>query len=227
MTLVVLTGASRGLGREMALGFAAAGCTVCGCGRSADALESLRAELGEPHSLQVVDVASDEQVAAWAGDIERQFGVPDYLVNNAALINSNAALWQITAAEFDALTAVNISGTANTIRHFAPAMVARQSGVIVNFSSGWGRSVAANVAPYCGTKWAVEGLTQALAAELPDGMAAVPLNPGIINTDMLQSCFGQGASGFPDAHTWAQTSVPFILQLSAADNGRSVSVPGF
>jgi len=62
-----------------------------------------------------------------------------------------------------------------------PAMVRRGQGVIVNFSSGWGRSTDAGVAPYCATKWAIEGLTQALAQELPPGMAAVPLNPGIIN----------------------------------------------
>ena len=71
------------------------------------------------------------------------------------------------------------------------------SGVIVNFSSGWGRSTDAEVAPYCATKWAIEGLTQAFAQELPSGMAAVALNPGIINTDMLQSCFGGSASGYP------------------------------
>ena len=85
---------------------------------------------------------------------------------------------------------VNLKGMANVIRHFVPAMVKNKSGVIVNFSSGWGRSTDAEVAPYCATKWAIEGLTQALAQELPPGMAAVPLNPGIINTGMLRSCFG-------------------------------------
>lgn len=227
MSLVVLTGVSRGLGREMARGFAAAGCTVCGCGRAADALASLQQQLGEPHQFDTVDVASDDQVAVWAASILQSHGVPDYLINNAALINANAPLWEIPAADFDLLTAVNINGPANTIRHFAPPMIARQTGVIVNFSSGWGRSVAAKVAPYCGTKWAIEGMTQALAEELPDGMAAVPLNPGIINTEMLQSCFGAGAAGFPDAATWARTAVPYILQLSSADNGRSLSVPAF
>lgn len=227
MSLIVVTGTSRGLGREMACEFAAAGHTVCGCGRSQHHMQSLQHELGDQHSFQSVDVAKDDEVAAWAVAIQDRFGVPDILINNAALINSNASLWEINAAEFDNLLSVNISGTANTIRHFVPAMVQRQSGLIVNFSSGWGRSVAAHVAPYCATKWAIEGLTQALAAELPDGMAAVPLNPGIINTEMLQTCFGNGASGFAGAKSWAATSVPYILQLSAADNGRSVSVPGF
>ena len=69
--------------------------------------------------------------------------------------------------------------------------------MIVNFSSGWGRSVDAEVAPYCATKWAIEGLTQALARELPPGLCAVPLNPGVIDTDMLRSCFGGSAGGYP------------------------------
>ena len=115
------------------------------------------------------------------------------LLNNAGLINRNAPLWEVRAQEFSDVIDVNLKGVANVIRHFVPAMIKRRSGVIVNFSSGWGRSTDAEVAPYCATKWAIEGLTQALAQELPPGMAAVPFNPGIINTAMLRSCFGGSA----------------------------------
>jgi len=226
MTLVAITGVSRGLGREMALGFASAGCTVCGCGQTGSDLQSLKAELGDGHNLQVVDVANDLSVAQWAESIRTEYGVVDYLINNAAVINHNQPLWEVCAAEFDQLTAININGVANTIRHFVPAMVTRKQGVIVNFSSGWGRSVSAEVAPYCASKWAIEGLTQALAEELPDGMAAIPLNPGVINTQMLQSCFAAGTDGYPVAAEWAATAVPYILGLTPADNGRSLSVPG-
>ena len=120
---------------------------------------------------------------------------------------------------------VNIKGVANVIRHFVPAMIKQGRGVIVNFSSGWGRSTDAEVAPYCATKWAIEGLTQSLAQELPPGMAAVPLNPGIINTDMLQSCFAGGANSYPTAEEWAKTAVPFLLKINSADNGRQLTVP--
>jgi NAD(P)-dependent dehydrogenase (short-subunit alcohol dehydrogenase family) len=96
--------------------------------------------------------------------------------------------------------------------------------VIVNFSSGWGRSTDAEVAPYCATKWAIEGLTQALAQELPEGMAAVPLNPGIIDTDMLRSCFGASASSYPNPAEWAKRAVPFLLKLGPKDNGRQLTV---
>jgi NAD(P)-dependent dehydrogenase (short-subunit alcohol dehydrogenase family) len=222
---IVLTGVSRGLGHAMAAGFIAQGHTLYGCARNAAAVAELRRRWPGPHHFEAVDVADDAQVARWAETILRATDGIDLLINNAALMNRSAPLWKVPAEEFDALLAVNIGGVANVIRHFVPAMVARGSGVIVNFSSGWGRSTAADVAPYCATKWAIEGLSQALAQELPDGMAAVALNPGIIDTDMLRICFGDAAGSYPDADQWAGRAVPYILNIGAADNGRPLVVP--
>ena len=188
------------------------------------AIESLQAELAGEHQLTVVDVTDDVAVKAWAAAVNRD-GPPDLLINNAAVINSNAKLWEVSAGEFDRVINVNLCGVANVIRHFLPAMIERGAGVIVNFSSAWGRSTSPEVAPYCATKWGIEGLTQALAQELPRGMAAVPMNPGVINTDMLRSCFGDGAESYPEAREWARSAAPFILQLGPGDNGRPVTVP--
>jgi len=222
---VLVTGVTRGLGRAMVEEFARLGHTVLGCGRTAKVVEQLRKAPGKPQDFEVVDVASDGQVKAWAARLIKRCGPPDLLLNNAAVINRNAPLWKVGVDEFDQVIDVNIKGVANVIRHFVPAMVQRRSGVIVNFSSGWGRSTDAEVAPYCATKWAVEGLTQALAQELPDGMAAVPLNPGIINTEMLQSCFGGSASAYPTAGEWAKRAVPFLLSLGPKHNGQPLTVP--
>ena len=104
-------------------------------------------------------------------------GPPDLLVNNAALINANAPLWQVPPDEFQRVVDVNIVGTFNTIRHFLPAMLEARRGVIVNVSSGWGRSTATEVAPYCATKWAIEGLTRSLAMELG--------KHGVVNAGLL------------------------------------------
>jgi NAD(P)-dependent dehydrogenase (short-subunit alcohol dehydrogenase family) len=223
--LILITGVSRGLGRALTEEFIRLGHTVLGCGRSQDEITRLQKKSGPPHDFAVVDVAGDGQVAAWAKRILKSHGAPDLVLNNAGLINRNARLWEIGAQEFSDVVDVNLKGVANVIRHFVPAMVKNKSGVIVNFSSGWGRSTAAEVAPYCATKWAIEGLTQALAQELPPGMAAVPLNPGIINTGMLRSCFGGSASGYPTAEEWAKIAAPFLLKLSASDNGRPLTVP--
>lgn len=223
--IVVITGVTRGLGRALAEGLARAGHRVVGCGRSAAAIGHLRQTLGHPHDLAELDVTHDLAVKAWADRVVAEHGAPDLLINNAALINRNAPLWEVPAAEFDRVVDVNIKGVANVIRHFVPTMIARGSGVIANLSSGWGRSTAPEVAPYCATKWAIEGLTGALAQELPAGLAAVPVNPGIIDTDMLRSCFGESSSEYPDPSEWAESAVPFFLDLGPADNGRPMTVP--
>jgi NAD(P)-dependent dehydrogenase (short-subunit alcohol dehydrogenase family) len=222
---VLITGVTRGLGRAMAGEFIRLGHTVIGCGRSQSEIARLKNESGPPNDFAVANVAADEQVKAWAERVLQSHGVPDLLVNNAALINRNAPLWAVPAREFSDVIDVNIKGVVNVIRHFVPAMVGRKRGVIVNFSSGWGRSTDAEVAPYCATKWAIEGLTQALAQELPAGMAAVPFNPGIIDTDMLRSCFSGSASSYPAPADWARGAVPFLLNLGPAENGRSLTAP--
>lgn len=222
--VVVVTGATRGLGRAMVEGFIERGHTVIGCGRSSEQIAQLRTRFASPHRFDIVDVTSDDAVHTWAKQLTAEGLEPDLLCNNAALMNNPAPLWKIPASEFDALMDVNIKGVANVLRHFLPGFVSRRRGVAVNFSSGWGRSTSPEVAPYCATKWAVEGLSQACAAEVPEGVAVIALNPGIINTDMLQQCFAASANNYPTAAEWARRAVPAILRFSARDNGRSASI---
>lgn len=223
--IVLITGVTHGLGRAMADAFARRGHTVLGCGRSEMEIERLRKIHPPPHDFYSVDVSNDVAVKPWASLVLTSHGAPDLLLNNAGVINKNAPLWEVSARDFSEVIDINLKGAANIIRHFVPAMIRRKSGVIVNFSSGWGRSTDAKVAPYCASKWGIEGLTQALAQELPSGMAAVPLNPGIINTRMLQNSFGDSASGYPLPEEWAAIAVPFLLKLGPDDNGKQMTVP--
>lgn len=222
---IVVTGASRGLGLAMTEGLIAAGHVVCGCARSAERVAELSRRWSAPYDFSVVDVTDDAAVGAWARRVLADGGPPDLLINNAALINESRPLWEVPPDEFSRVIDVNLKGVFHVIRHFGPAMIERGRGVIVNFSSGWGRSTSSDVAPYCATKWGIEGLTRALAEELPAGMAAVPLNPGVIATDMLASCFGEGAAAYPTPEQWARQAVPFLLGLGPRDNGRPLSVP--
>ena len=97
-------------------------------------------------------------------------------------------------------------------------------GTFVALSSGWGRSTSAGVAPYCASKFAVEGLIGALSQDLPDGVSAVALSPGVVHTDMLTRAFGaQEASHAVDPAQWAAGAVEFLLSLGPVCNGQSLS----
>lgn len=226
MKHVVITGASRGLGRAMAIGFAADGWTVSGCGTDPVALQSLQDELGPAHHLQPCDVTDPAAVEEFAAAVTKRFGPPDLLLNNAAIINPNQQLWRVSPEAFARVIDVNLKGVHLVLRAFLPGMIRRGSGVVVNFSSGWGRSTSPEVAPYCATKWGIEGMTAALAQELPQGLTAVALNPGIIDTRMLRSCLGGEAGGYPAPEVWAKLAVPFLASLGPRDNGRALTVPG-
>ena len=223
--LIVITGVSRGLGKAMTEGFIQSGHTVLGCARSEVGVEKLQQQYGSPHNFTVLDVTEETQVINWTKRLISDYGSPDLLINNAAIINNLAPLWQIPSEEFSRLIDVNIKGVANVLRHFVPTMIEKNKGVIVNFSSGWGRSTSPQVSSYCASKWAIEGMTQSLAQELPSGMAAIPLNPGIIHTDMLEICFGETAASYTSIQDWGNKAVPFLLRLSPADNGIPLTVP--
>lgn len=225
--IAVITGVGRGLGAVMAEGLAANGYLVVGCSQSANSTAQASKALGAPHLVRQVDVADASAVKNWAEKTLQEIPPPALLINNAAVINKNAVLWEIPADEFQRTMRINVEGTYNVIAAFLPAMIAAQKGVIVNFSSGWGRSTSPEVAPYCASKFAIEGLSKALSQELPSGLASVALNPGVINTDMLQSCFAGGAKAYPTPEKWGCVAVPFLMKLSAKDNGKSLSIPNF
>lgn len=224
LMIILITGVTRGLGRALAEWYIKNGHTVVGCGRSGKEIFDLRFSYLEPHSFEAIDVTEATRVDIWAERILGTPGVPDIVINCAALMNTPAPLWKVPAQEFGKMVDVNLKGIANIVRAYVPAMIEAKKGVIVNFSSGWGRSVAAEVAPYCATKWGVEGLTKALAEELPSPLAAIPLNPGIIATDMLRKCWPDGADRYPTPDKWAETAAPYILTLGRKQNGKSVSV---
>ena len=119
--VVVITGVARGLGRALAEGFAAEGHRVVGCSRSEKKIAELEKSLGHAHAFSVVDVRDDATVCDWATATIRNYGAPDLLLNNAAVINNNKFLWELSAAEFGVVIDTNIKGVTNVIRHFTPS----------------------------------------------------------------------------------------------------------
>lgn len=156
-SVVVITGVTRGLGRAMVDEFVRLGHTVCGCARTRDRIEELT-RIYPRHDFQAVDVASDAEVKAWAERLLAEYGPPDFVLNNAAIVNPKASLWEVGDSDFSAEIDINVKGVVNVIRHFVPSMISRRRGVIVNFSSRWGKRFEKQMAPYCATKWAVVAL---------------------------------------------------------------------
>ena len=225
--LVVITGVTKGLGRAMVDRFHEAGWTVAGCGRSEEEVMRLRSQFGDKHDFAVVDVADWGQVEKWAEHVFTEAGVPDLLINNASIVNRNSPVMSLTAGEFSTVMNVNVTGVFHVTRAFLPEMIQRGlGGVIVNISSYWGRYGEAMLAPYCASKFAIEGLTQSLAAELPAGMAVVALDPGgSIDTSMLRSCSPDEVASAPNPDAWSHVAVPYIMGLDSEANGKSLTCP--
>ncbi|MCD8482140.1 MAG: SDR family oxidoreductase [Verrucomicrobia bacterium] len=98
-------------------------------------------------------------------------------------------------------------------------MLEAGKGIVVNLSSGAGRTAFPEIGGYCASKFAVEGMTKSLALELPPGMAAIALSPGVVDTDMLRSNWGDLAATCQSPKEWARRAAPFILNLRCVDNG--------
>lgn len=222
--IILITGVTHGLGEAMVDEFISQGLSIFGCGRNKEKINLLNQKYKTDH-FSVVDVADFEQVSAWCGNLLKVIKAPDFLINNAGIVNKNAMLENVPTDEFVDVMRVNVNGTFNVIKAFLPSMKANGSGIIINMSSGWGRTSAKEFAPYCASKFAIEGLTGSLAKELPRGLGAVSLDPGVIATAMLAKAVPNAFSVSPKPQQWAKTAVPFILQISAKDNGKQLSAP--
>lgn len=226
--VILITGVSKGIGRALALELAKRGHTIVGCSRNHNTLHSLQIQLSSistnQHFLLNSDVTSNTGVEHLLRAVLQRDLVPDILVNNAAIVNEKSKFWEIPPHEFDSVIDTNIKGTANVLRHFIPHMIAREKKIIVNMSSLWGRIGAPMFSAYSASKWGIEGLTKSIAQELPKGMAIIALHPGIVNTDMLVTCFADLAANYQNPQQWAVKASTMILNFTLTDNGASLSV---
>jgi len=226
--LVVITGTTQGLGRAMLDRFCEYdNWIVAGGARSKTEIEKLTAEFDQRHDFEVVDVTNSDSVHKWHSKLLERYNIsPSLLINNAGMVNDSAPLWEISPQEWDSVIKVNISGVVNILRVFLPGMIERKSGMVINMSSSRGRRAEKNFAPYCASKFAVEGITQSLAQELPTGLAAVTLDPGKgIGTSLLEKCAPEEMQSSPTPAQWATVAVPYMLSLGEQDNGKALICP--
>jgi len=189
MALVLITGTSKGIGLETALAFGRAGHRVRATMRNPSQYPELAQRAAQeklPILVSQMDVDSDESVRQAIGSIREEHGPIDVLVNNAG-IERAGAIEELALAEFRAVMETNYFGALRCIQAVVPDMRARRSGCIINVSSVAGRITNPPLSAYTASKWALEALSEALAAEMRTfGVRVAIVEPGIIDTAMAR-----------------------------------------
>ena len=185
--VALVTGASRGIGRAVALAFGAAGAAVACCARSADQVDATAAEIGARGGWARafrLDVTSRPQIDAALDQVAGALGPVDVLVNNAGIILEKKSI-EVTDDEWDRVLGTNLTAMFRLARAVAPGMIERGRGKIINIGSMYGKIGVARYAAYCASKGAVEALTRSLAVEWArHGIQVNCLAPGYVNTDI-------------------------------------------
>jgi NAD(P)-dependent dehydrogenase (short-subunit alcohol dehydrogenase family) len=183
--VAVVTGGGTGIGEAIAAAFVREGAQVVVASRDAAALE--RSASGTGAVAIATDVSDEASVIALFRAIEARFGGLDIVVNNAGVTGQVAPAEQLDMAQWDTTMAINIRGTILCIKHAVPLLRRRGGGSIINMSSLMGLRGYPMRAAYTATKFAVLGITEAVAQEVgPDNIRVNALCPGAVNGELMQ-----------------------------------------
>lgn len=185
--IAIVTGASRGIGKAIALELAREGCRIVGISRSEESANRPRAEIEETGAKYLglgVDVSSSQAVEEAVAAILKEFQTVDILVNNAG-ITRDTLMMRMTDEDWNAVLQTNLSGAFFWIKAVTRPMMKARKGRIVNISSVIGQHGNAGQANYAAAKAGMIGLTQSIAKEFaPRGITCNAVCPGFIQTDM-------------------------------------------
>ncbi len=206
--VVVVTGASSGIGALIAEKLSAEGAHVVLCARSADRLQEVGERISGSHELAIMDVRNSEQVESVMKGIQRQHGRIDVLVNNAGY-GKFEAIMEMSVEEFQGMMDVNYMGIVRCTQAVLPGMLERGGGQIVNIASMAGKIGTAKSTSYTATKHAVLGFSNALRQELRHtGITVSTVNPGPIDTPFFSLADPTG--GYVKNVSWFMMKADYV-----------------
>ncbi|RYE73724.1 MAG: SDR family oxidoreductase, partial [Hyphomicrobiales bacterium] len=183
--VAIVTGGGTGIGLAIARAFVDEGAQVVIAGRSQASLDKAAPGIGA-HAI-AADVSREADAARLAGETAARFGGVDILVNNAGVTGQVANAEDLDIAQWDETMAINVRGTILCIKHCVPLMRARGGGSIINMSSLMGLRGYPMRSAYTATKFAVIGITEAVAQEVGiHGIRVNALCPGAVNGELMQ-----------------------------------------
>jgi NAD(P)-dependent dehydrogenase (short-subunit alcohol dehydrogenase family) len=217
--VALVTGAGRGIGREIALGLAREGVRVALLGRDEATLDERLAEcaaLGAEAMTVNADVTNEEQLRAAVGAVERHLGPLDLVVSNAGRRESGpAAPWEADGDDWWRTVETNLRGPYLVARTVLPGMVGRGNGRLLHMGSGMGHLPQPQWSAYALSKAALSRLTDTLAAALEDtGVTVLEMSPGLVRTDMTETMWGS-----PDEQPWndVRRTVDAVVRFARGD----------
>lgn len=232
--IALVTGAGRGIGREIALTCAAEGADVILAARSVDALIEVADEIAQTgRKTQVIetDVTDRSSVESMVNRSLDEWGRIDLLVNNSGIAGPSAPSWQVSLEEWNETIAVNLTGVFSCCQLVLPSMIERRSGAIVNIGSIVGKRPLLNRAPYAASKAALIGLTRTLAEEVGPHQVRVNLiSPGTVEGDRIDWVIEQQAKALgrdvDDVRAQFVDTTPLRRLVSAREVANAVTFLG-
>ena len=203
--VAIITGGGRGIGRAIAIAYAAEGARIVIAARSTEQLDEVAREITE-QGAEVLTVPTDLRINA---DVENlvqktvdRFGRIDILVNNAG-VNPRGLFLDSTDEEWEQGWQINVMGVVRCCRAALPIIQQQGSGNIINVGSGMGQVGHANLSVYCASKAALHGLTQAIAEEVwQDGIIANVLIPGPVRTELSKPAWENSGTFRAQSDPW-------------------------